>query len=61
MTNTDTTNVVCPYCGETLDLYLEEDVSGQLVQDCDVCCRPLALTVQHDWDGTLLVSVDRAQ
>lgn len=29
--------VTCPYCGEEIDLYLEADVRGVLVQDCEVC------------------------
>lgn len=57
----DVAEVTCPYCGEGLELYLEPDLSGQLVQDCEVCCRPLSLTVQHSEDGELLVFVDRAQ
>ncbi len=35
----------CPYCGETVDVYLEPDVHGVLVQDCEVCCRPWELRV----------------
>lgn len=30
--------VTCPYCGEALEVLLEEDVGGTLVQDCEVCC-----------------------
>ena len=26
--------VNCPYCGEDVDVYLERDVQGSLVQDC---------------------------
>jgi hypothetical protein len=32
--------VTCPYCGERVELYLEPDVSGSFVQDCEVCCNP---------------------
>jgi Cysteine-rich CPXCG len=32
--------VTCPYCGEPGEIYLEPDVEGQLVQDCEVCCNP---------------------
>ena len=28
-------HVVCPYCGEELEIYLEPDVQGTLVMDCN--------------------------
>jgi hypothetical protein len=32
--------VTCPYCGEEIEIYLEPDVTGAFVQDCEVCCNP---------------------
>ena len=32
--------VICPYCGESVEIYVEPDVRGTLVQDCEVCCNP---------------------
>ena len=32
--------VTCPYYGEAVEIYLEPDVEGSLVQDCEVCCAP---------------------
>jgi hypothetical protein len=32
--------VQCPYCGETIEIYVEADVRGSFVQDCEVCCNP---------------------
>jgi len=40
-------SVTCPYCGESLELYFEEDVRGSLIQDCEVCCRPLDVRIEH--------------
>jgi hypothetical protein len=37
--------VTCPYCGEQVELYLEEDVKGTFVQDCEVCCNPWRVRV----------------
>ena len=37
--------VICPYCGEEVEIYLEPDVGGTLVQDCEVCCNPWRLRV----------------
>ncbi len=44
--------VTCPYCGEDVEVRIEEDVRGTLVQDCEVCCNPWLLRVQGgDEDG----------
>jgi Cysteine-rich CPXCG len=32
--------VICPYCGEESEIYVEADVRGSFVQDCEVCCNP---------------------
>ena len=37
--------VTCPYCGEQVTVYLEPDVRGTLVQDCEVCCNPWRVRV----------------
>jgi cysteine-rich CPXCG protein len=46
--------VACPYCGEEVEIYLEPDVRGTLVQDCEVCCNPLLLRIVYDNDGRWL-------
>jgi Cysteine-rich CPXCG len=40
--------VVCPYCGEQVEIYLEPDVGGSFVQDCEVCCNPWRVRVSGD-------------
>ena len=42
--------VTCPYCGEGVKIYLEPDVEGNLVQDCEVCCNPWQLRIWTDGD-----------
>jgi hypothetical protein len=42
--------VVCPYCGEEIEIYLEADVSGVFVQDCEVCCNPWKVRVRGRGD-----------
>ncbi len=37
--------VTCPYCGEEVEIYVEADVRGTFVQDCEVCCNPWRLRV----------------
>jgi Cysteine-rich CPXCG len=40
--------VTCPYCGEEGEIYVEPDVRGQFVQDCEVCCNPWLVRVTGD-------------
>jgi hypothetical protein len=40
--------ITCPYCGEEVEIYLEPEIRGALVQDCDVCCNPWQLEVSYD-------------
>jgi hypothetical protein len=39
--------ITCPYCGEEVEIYLEPDVRGTFVQDCEVCCNPWRVTVRR--------------
>ncbi len=38
--------VTCPFCGEQVEIYVEPDVTGSFVQDCEVCCNPWRLRVR---------------
>ena len=38
--------VQCPYCGEDVAIYVERDVTGAFVQDCEVCCNPWRVHVR---------------
>ncbi|HSN81718.1 MAG TPA: CPXCG motif-containing cysteine-rich protein [Polyangiales bacterium] len=57
----DTADLICPYCFEHVEVYIDPDDEGQLIRDCDVCCRPWALHVRRDPDGALIVQALRAQ
>lgn len=46
----DTFLVVCPFCGEEIEIYVEPEVRGQFVQDCEVCCNPWLVRVSRDGD-----------
>jgi hypothetical protein len=52
----------CPYCGE--ENHLGVDPSGgrrqRLVEDCPVCCSPIAFTIRIDPDGDAVVEVAAA-
>ena len=55
----ETFPVTCPYCGEEIELYVERDVRGTFVQDCEVCCNPWRVRVTRE-DGERFVEVGRA-
>jgi hypothetical protein len=55
----DTHLVTCPYCGEEIEIYVELDVRGSYVQDCEVCCNPWMVRVSREDDETY-VEVSRA-
>lgn len=50
--------VSCPYCGETIGLVLDASAGEQsYIEDCQVCCRPIAVTVAFDEEGEADLSV----
>lgn len=56
----DTVAIDCPYCGETVELALDPESEGRMVEDCEVCCNPWLLTVR--WVGGVPeVEVEAAQ
>lgn len=58
-------SVQCPYCGEPIELLIEDPVEDSMagsmdqqsyVEDCPVCCRPIEVTVTLE-DGAPRVQV----
>jgi hypothetical protein len=58
-TSADCFVVTCPYCGEPGEIYVEPDVHGRFVQDCEVCCNPWLVRVSGT-AGDRSVDVSRA-
>lgn len=57
MNGLDTAFVICPYCGEEIEIVVDGSIEHQqYVEDCNVCCRPIVLTVTAE-DGEV-VAVD---
>lgn len=54
----DWVEVVCPYCGEAVEIQLDPETLGDMVQDCEVCCRPWQLRVERDPEGRVHVTAD---
>jgi hypothetical protein len=49
--------VMCPSCGETIELWLDLSVDSQTyIEDCSVCCRPMQVT--YSAEGGELLSID---
>jgi hypothetical protein len=55
----DRFTVTCPYCGEEVEIYVEPDVRGSFVQDCEVCCNPWRVRVSGSREERW-VDVDKA-
>jgi hypothetical protein len=51
--------VICPYCGEEIEIRVEQDVRGSFVQDCEVCCNPWTVRVERDGQDRS-ITVNRA-
>jgi hypothetical protein len=49
-------DIQCPYCGETIQVLLDDDSAGHsYIEDCQVCCRPITMAVSVDDQGELQV------
>ncbi|WP_028025228.1 CPXCG motif-containing cysteine-rich protein [Enterovibrio calviensis] len=58
MTELEERAIDCPYCGESIQVLIDAEDSGQqYIEDCQVCCRPITFFVQQENDGSLYVSV----
>jgi hypothetical protein len=52
LSGTELIGIECPYCGETIEVVVDCSVESQsYIEDCQVCCRPITLTVTVDEDG----------
>jgi len=49
----DSVMIQCPYCWEMLDISVDPSVEEQeYVEDCQVCCNPILISVVISADGT---------
>lgn len=48
--------LVCPYCGEPITILVDGSVAEQqYVEDCEVCCQPMNLSVRVSADGEVRI------
>lgn len=51
-----TQTIDCPYCGEAIELVIDDSVDHQeYVEDCSVCCRPINVSVSVDENSEIQV------
>ena len=53
--------VDCPYCGEPLELLVDQSGGSvqKYVEDCAVCCQPMEVLVEIEGEDDYSVSVRR--
>ncbi|NCQ34286.1 CPXCG motif-containing cysteine-rich protein [bacterium] len=57
MPNLQTATIPCPYCGESIEIFVDCSVPRQqYIEDCSVCCRPIVITAETTPDE--LVSIE---
>ncbi len=51
-------SISCPYCGESIEVLIDyEDTGQEYIEDCQVCCRPIIFNVEIGSGGQVTVSV----
>jgi hypothetical protein len=51
----EASRIDCPYCGEGFDINVDCSAGNQqYVEDCPVCCQPIEIATNVDFDGKLL-------
>ncbi len=60
MNGLEAVDIQCPYCWEIIEITVDCSVSSQeYVEDCEVCCRPIVMTVELTDNGEPNVEVVR--
>ncbi len=48
----ETASIQCPYCWEVIEVVVDCSVATQhYVEDCEICCRPISLSIEVGPDG----------
>jgi len=56
----DSALVLCPYCLQQVELFVDPETRGTYVEDCELCCHPWRVEVARDPEGNPLVTITRA-
>ena len=42
----ESVHIYCPYCGENIEVLIDcSELFQEYIEDCQVCCRPISLSV----------------
>jgi hypothetical protein len=53
-------HVICPYCGEAIDIFVDTSSGTQeYYEDCPVCCAPILFLLSVDENGETLLDIKR--
>jgi hypothetical protein len=53
----ESVSVICPYCGESVEVDVEPLTEAQsFIEDCSVCCRPMQLEARNGEEGVEVVA-----
>lgn len=48
----------CPFCAEPISIVADYSAGSQVyIEDCQVCCQPMEVTITTDTDGDRYVQV----
>ena len=57
----ETVQIVCPYCGECVEVVVDCSIRFQeYTEDCQVCCQPMQVTLDVDSGEIASVRIDCA-
>ncbi len=60
MSQLETIEIDCPYCGEYIEIVVDCSAGSQeYTEDCFVCCRPIVISVQVEGNGEATASARR--
>lgn len=56
----ETCKSYCPYCGEPVELVIDTSLGSQeYIEDCEVCCRPMIVSVEATAGGDINLGLAR--
>ncbi len=60
MNGLEAAHIQCPYCWESIEITVDcSVVSQEYIEDCEVCCRPISMSINISADGLPNVEVTR--
>ena len=53
MNGLEAAHIQCPYCWENIEITVDCSIESQeYIEDCQVCCKPIAMEVSITADGS---------